>query len=87
MHGKLLTYKANSFRIKRETKFLHNKYNLENAYSGRLYGKVIQEAAHGGVRCRKIKSTGLGVSQADPGFSSSFPTEYSMTGQVFWMEP
>lgn len=83
IHGKLLTYKANSFRIKREMKFLHNKYNLEKAYSGRLCGKVIQEAAYKGVRCGKMKSTGLGVSQADPGFSSSFPTECSVTGQVF----
>lgn len=44
---------------------------------------MIQEAAYKGVRCGKMKSTGLGVSQADPGFSSSFPIECSVTGQVF----
>lgn len=49
IHRKLLTYKANSFRIKKKgNEALHNKYNLENAYSGRLYGKVTQGAAYGG---------------------------------------
>lgn len=64
---------------------MHNKYNLENAYSPTLYGKVNQEAYERGWGDEKVTIAGFRARQADPGFSSSFPTERSMTTQVLYM--